>query len=78
MVTVSEADNAVSLAVSCNTYVPSTEKVTAVPGEPGFANVTVPGPLTLLQAAVTAAPAGSPSTVTVPANIAPGSGRTAA
>src|SRR3989475_768591 len=38
-----------SLAVRASTYVPPTEKVAVVAGELALANVTVPGPLTLLQ-----------------------------
>src|SRR5438132_9362852 len=52
IVAVSLTLNWPSLAVSANTYVPAAEKVAVVAGEPGLANVTVPGPLTLLQAMV--------------------------
>src|SRR5438128_5753898 len=39
-----------SLTVRASTYVPLTEKVAVVAGELALANVTVPGPLTLLHA----------------------------
>src|SRR6266550_3340690 len=50
MVAVSLTLNWPSFAAKANTYVPPTENVAVVAGELGLANVTVPGPLTLLHA----------------------------
>ena len=50
----------VSSAVSRNTYVPAAEKVAVVSTAPASANVTTPGPLTLLQVVITT-PVGRPS-----------------
>src|SRR3989442_10499280 len=50
IVAVSLTLNWPSLAVRASTYVPPTEKLAVVTGKLGFANVTVPGPLTLLHA----------------------------
>lgn len=63
------ADIRLSLAVSRNVYVPATENVAVALSDDVLLNVTVPGPLTLLQLFVKA-PDGSPSSVEVPARIA--------
>ena len=71
MVVSANALSAVSLAVKRNTYVPATLNVAVVAGLAAFANVTVPGPLVRVHRLVTAAPVGNPSSVTVPASVAP-------
>ena len=65
IVTLEPDDNTPSLAVKRNTYVPTTENVAVVRNELGLPNLTVPGPLTKLQVAVSL-PRGSPSSVAVP------------
>jgi hypothetical protein len=42
-------ESALSFALKLNVYVPDAEKVATVTGELASANVTVPGPLTLLH-----------------------------
>src|SRR5262249_47367091 len=59
-----------SLAVRRSTYTPIVLKVAAVVGEPGFANVTIPGPVTTDQVEVRVPPAGKPSSVIVPCRFA--------
>src|SRR4029453_12626539 len=54
-----------SLAVSISTYEPDALNVAVVTVSFGCANVTVPGPLTLLQV-VTRSPPGMPSSVATP------------
>ena len=54
-----------SLAVSVSTYVPAVEKIAVLEKPLGVPNVTVPGPLALLQIADTGAPL-LPSSVTAP------------
>src|SRR5438445_1618343 len=66
IVAVSLTVNWPSLAVSASTYVPAAEKVAVVEAAFGLANVTVPGPLDLLQEIVSAL---SMSTA-VPASVA--------
>jgi hypothetical protein len=66
-VMVSVAASRPSLAVSNSTYVPAAENVAVVLATAGCANVTVPGPLTLLHSVVRAPP-GRPSSETVPAS----------
>src|SRR5207237_2987404 len=56
-----------SLAVSISTYVPAVPNVAVVTVSFACANVTVPGPLTLLQVVV-GSPPGWPSSVTTPAS----------
>src|SRR5256712_3952618 len=58
-----------ALALNISTYVPALENVAVVWNSFGCANVTVPGPLTLLHVAI-GTPPGSPSSVTVPASAA--------
>ena len=66
-VTWSVACRAPSLAVRRSTKVPAFANVTVVVSAAGFAKVTLPGPLTLDQATVTAPGGfGSPSSVAVP------------
>jgi hypothetical protein len=58
-------------AVSRSTYDPATVNVAVVVSAAGVPNVTVPGPLTLVQAFVTdAGGLGNPSSVTVPTKLA--------
>src|SRR5256712_4704624 len=68
-VNVSLPVSAPSLALSISTYVPALENVAVVAHSFGCANVTVPGPLTLLHVAM-GSPPGNPSSVTVPASAA--------
>src|SRR5882724_3669464 len=63
-------DRCPSLALRRRTYWPSVENVAVVDATFAFVNVTVPGPLTLLQAMVRVEPGGSPSSVAVPLSIA--------
>src|SRR5438093_6641985 len=70
IVTSEEADSAVSVAVSRNTYVPDVENVASVLSAFGFPNVTVPGPLNFDQV-VGSVPLGKPSSVAVPDRRAP-------
>src|SRR5215213_5701120 len=60
----------VSLAESRNTYVPGVEKIARVTGLLISFSVTRPGPLTWLQNVDTVAPAGKPSSATVPFKLA--------
>ena len=60
---------AVSFAVSRSTYTPFVEKLARVFAVAAFVNVTVPGPLTFVQATVSLFD-GSPSSVAVPASVA--------
>src|SRR5437764_3716848 len=64
-VSVSLPVSAPSLALSISTYVPALENVAAVAHSFGCANVTAPGPPTLLHVAI-GSPPGNPSSVTVP------------
>src|SRR5687768_2363437 len=64
--TSSEALREPSLAVRRSTYEPAAEKLAAVSTAAALPNVTVPGPVILLQAVVIAEPVGRPSSVTVP------------
>src|SRR5437773_2733991 len=64
-----------SLAVSISTYVPDAEKLAVVTVSFGCANVTVPGPLTLLQVVI-GSPPGWPSSVTTPTSDAVTDGAT--
>ncbi|MFN7916653.1 MAG: hypothetical protein U0Q55_15025 [Vicinamibacterales bacterium] len=66
-----KALSAVSEAVSRSTYVPGALKVAVVAGFEAFAKVAVPGPLRCVHWLVTAAPVGRPSSLTVPASVAP-------
>jgi len=66
----SEAVNTESLPVSLRTYAPATLKAAVVEAEAALPNVTVPGPLTLLEAAVTGPPMGNPSSLTEPVRVA--------
>ena len=67
IITLSLPERALSLAVSLRVKTPPVEKVTAVLAAFGFTNVTVPGPLTLLQVYVNAPGGlGSPSSVAEP------------
>ena len=60
-----------SLAESLNTYVPAALKFAVVFKAFGDPNVTVPGPLTMLQVAVTVAGGfGNPSSVAAPLKVA--------
>ncbi len=60
-----------SFAVSRSTYVPAAEKLAVVSTAAALPNVTVPGPLTCVQAVVTVAGGvGNPSSVTVPSSVA--------
>jgi hypothetical protein len=70
MMTSSEADNALSVAESRNVYVPAIENDAVVLRAAAFPNVTVPGPLTLLQDLVSVLPVGRPSSVAEPARVA--------
>jgi hypothetical protein len=71
IVTSSLPDRALSLAVSLSTYAPAAEKETVVLTELALPNVTVPGPLTILQVVVTAPGGfGNPSSLTVPLKLA--------
>src|SRR5579885_2040462 len=65
--TVSSSNEAssVSVAVRRNTYVPAWLNETVVTGLVGFANVTSPGPLVLVQTEFKM-PSGNPSSVTRP------------
>ena len=65
----SKLDSWLSLAVSRNTYDPVKGNVAVVDAAFAFANVAVPGPLTLLHVVVSVPPAGNPSSVTVPFNV---------
>ena len=71
----SDALNAPSSPVSLSTYVPAALKSAVVLSAFALPNVTVPGPLTFVQAVETAAGGfGSPSSVTAPLKLAdPGS-----
>src|SRR5438874_322002 len=69
-VTSADAVSWPSEPVNRSTYVPRSVIVTVVAGEPGFANVALPGPLTLDQAAVSVPPRGRPSSTTVPFRLA--------
>ncbi len=60
---------AVSFAVSRSTYTPFVEKLARVFAVAALVNVTVPGPLTFVQATVSLFD-GSPSSVAVPASVA--------
>src|SRR5512134_838408 len=64
--TSSLASSSVSVAVRRKVYEPAAVNETVVDGESGSANVARPGPDTRLHVDVTFAPAGSPSSVTVP------------
>ena len=67
--TSSNADSALSLAVSRSVYVPGAENVAVVAFALGLANVTVPDPINSDQVVGTVAGGlGSPSSVTVPAS----------
>src|SRR5262249_37852995 len=55
-----------SLAVRRSTYAPVASNDAVVTGAFGFANVTMPGPLTLVQTLVRLPPTGSPSSDTEP------------
>src|SRR5438445_10530911 len=63
-------EKALSEPVSRRTYVPALEKLAVVPGAFAFANVTVPGPLTLAHVTINVLPKGSPSSVAVPDKVA--------
>src|SRR6267142_519747 len=63
-------DKAPSLAVNRSTYVPAADKLAVVLCAFALPNVTVPGPLTLDQVVVSMLPAGRPSSVAVPFNLA--------
>lgn len=65
-----------SLAVSESVYVPAAENVAAVSTRPALAKVTMTGPADLAHDVVTAAPAGSPSSLTVPSSDAASPRRT--
>ena len=67
--TSANADSTVSLAVSRSTYTPFVEKLARVFAVAALVNVTVPGPLTFVQATVSLFD-GSPSSVAVPASVA--------
>jgi hypothetical protein len=69
MTTSSEAESRLSLAVSRNVYVPAIENVAVVLRDVAFPNVTVPGPLTVLQDLVSVLPVGNPSSVAEPDNV---------
>jgi hypothetical protein len=71
IVTSSVADNTLSLAVSLNMYVPSTEKLADVLSAFALPKETVPGPLTLDHVVVNVAGGfGNPSSVAVPLRLA--------
>ena len=55
-----------SEAVNRKTYVPDWLNVTVVTALPSLAKFTLPGPLTLLQPALTELPCGNPSSLTEP------------
>src|ERR1044071_7500643 len=70
VIVISEVDdNALSLAVSRNPYVPEVENVAVVLSALTFPNVTVPGPLTF-DHIVCRVPFGKPSSVAVPDRLA--------
>src|SRR5215216_1310002 len=60
----------VSLADKRSTYVPGVEKIALVTGLLISLKVTKPGPLNWLQNVLTMAPAGKPSSLTVPFRLA--------
>jgi hypothetical protein len=64
----SEAESAVSLAVSVRKYVPGSVSVAEVTGWIALPKVTGAGPDARLQRLVTGCPAGRPSSVTDPAS----------
>src|SRR5262245_21354267 len=68
--TSSDAVSAESLAVSRSTYRPACENVALAVRLAPLPNCTVPVPLTFVHCVVTADPAGSPSSVAVPARLA--------
>src|SRR5207249_9146321 len=75
MTTLSLPERAPSLTVSLSVYTPPAEKVTAVLVAVGSSNVTVPGPLALLQVYVNAPGGfGIPSSVAEPFKSALGVG----
>src|SRR6266550_4115724 len=59
-----------SFAVNRSTYVPASLNAALVTVIVGLANVTVPGPLTLLQVLLSVLPEGRPSSLTVPLRLA--------
>ena len=69
MVTSALEENSLSLAVNRSTYVPAVENVAVVLNARALANVTVPGPLTLVHITVSALPNGKPSSVAVPTSL---------
>jgi hypothetical protein len=69
-VTSSFALRAESLALSRKTYVPAAPNDAVVEVALALANVTVPGPLILLQVEVSVEPCGKPSSVAVPLSVA--------
>ena len=66
IVTFAVVVSCVSVADSCKTYAPAWLNVAVVARLAAFANVTVPGPLTLLHVVVNVLPAGNPSSLAVP------------
>ena len=70
MVTNELFERSESLAVRLRTYVPAALKLAVVAAVPGFAKVTVPGPLTLFQTTVSVLPTGRPSSPAVPVRLA--------
>src|SRR5215204_1619224 len=65
-----------SPAVRRSTYVPSIPNCAVVTAEAAFANVTVPGPETLVHVVVSVLPKGQPSSVAVPFKVAAAGRRT--
>src|SRR2546428_4337168 len=70
MVTSSEADKAVPVAVNRRTYVPAAEKLAVVACALTSPKVTLPGPLILDQVRDSLLPAGKPSSEAVPLRLA--------
>ena len=69
MTTSSEADNALSLAERRKVYTPADENAAVELRAAALPNVTVPGPLTVLQDLVSVLPVGQPSSVAEPARV---------
>jgi hypothetical protein len=62
MVTLELEVKPTAVAVNVSTYVPGVENVVVVDAAFALANVTVPGPLVLVQITVAALPVGTPVT----------------
>ena len=71
MITSSEEDSNESVADNRIVDVPAMEKLAAVVTDDGLLNVTVPGPLALLQISVIVLPLGRPSSLAAPSRLTP-------